>query len=195
MQTYGHVPCEIFSRLRLNFASVGQFISKAADKHVPQLKIKLISHLHIWRLSLVLASSSLSPFLNFCVVHATTNESRENHAIDFPIVHTSFWKPRPVFCFWQETQVRNCWCHFHWSSMTDSATQKSVLVHYLPDNSLFSAFRKCFRNFTSTKQRSVFSPALSWKEYCQFIQTCKQYIYIYKMYFRFSSKGSPFTLL
>ncbi len=97
---------------------------------------------------------------NFCVVHATTNESRENHAIDFPIVHTSFWKPRPVFCFWQETQVRNCWCHFH-CSMTDSATQKSVLVHYLPDSSLVSAFRKCFRNFTSTKQRTVFSPALS----------------------------------
>lgn len=83
---------EIFSSLRYTFASIGMFICTAADKHIAraQLKIKLISNLHILRPSLVLASSSSNPCLNFCVVHATTNESQENHATDFPMAPTSF---------------------------------------------------------------------------------------------------------
>lgn len=91
-----HAEWNIF-KVKIDFCFSRTVYCTAADKHIHQLKIILISHLHILRPSLVLASSSLNPFPNIFVVHATTNESRENHAIDFPIVHTSFLKSKASF--------------------------------------------------------------------------------------------------
>ncbi len=133
---------------------------------------------------------------NFCVVHATTNESRENHAIDFPIVHTSFWKPRPVFVFgmkrkWETTGVifteapwltaphRNLSLSIICLTTLSFQHSERALETLLPQNK-----ELCFHQLWVRKEKNIAS-----------LYKHANNIYISKTYFRFSSKGSPFTLL